>query len=229
MAFDSPPGAPASFVKLARGFRNSKGFFLILAKNDGLPVGTALLSLSGGSAGIYYFATLPGERKKGVGHAMLHEAARLAVDEATLNRSRKKRELRGSLTDIQFEVTQNGATEPPFTNEYNDRFEPGIYVDITTGEPLFASADKFDAGCGWPSFSRPISEGLINELPDLSYGRERTEVRSGGGDAHLGHVFDDGPRETGGLRYCINSAALRFVPEEKMEAEGYGSYLPLIK
>ena len=110
-----------------------------------------------------------------------------------------------------------------------DEYRPGIYVDITTGEPLFVSTDKFDSGCGWPSFSQPIQKDLITEKKDTSYGMTRTEVRSKTGDAHLGHVFTDGPKEKGGLRYCINSASLRFIPKEKMKEEGYGEYLPLIK
>ncbi len=122
---------------------------------------------------------------------------------------------------------QNSATEPPFQNEYFDKFEEGIYVDITTGEPLFMSTDKFESGCGWPSFSKPIDSEIINNIEDRSFGRLRTEVRSKLGDAHLGHVFDDGPIDRGGLRYCINSASLRFIPKEKMEKEGYGDYLKL--
>ena len=156
------------------------------------------------------------------------EMAKRAVDTATLYRRGEKTELRGSLSDLQFDVTQNNATEPPFRNEYFDRFDPGIYVDVTTGQPLFVSADKFESGCGWPSFSRPISADLIAELPDRSHGRERVEVRSSFGDSHLGHVFTDGPKELGGLRYCINSASLRFVPRERMEVEGYGNLIPLV-
>ncbi|MDR1186428.1 MAG: peptide-methionine (R)-S-oxide reductase MsrB [Bifidobacteriaceae bacterium] len=131
------------------------------------------------------------------------------------------------LTPIQRAVTQDGATEPPFTGEYDRTFEPGIYVDVTSGAPLFVSSRKYDSGCGWPAFSRPIPEALV-ELEDRSYGRVRTEVRSAGSGAHLGHVFDDGPAELGGLRYCINSAALEFVSEKDMEARGYGRYLPLL-
>lgn len=137
--------------------------------------------------------------------------------------------LRAALTTIQFDVTQNSGTEPPFQNEYHNCFRPGIYVDITTGEPLFLSTDKFDAGCGWPSFSKPISPRLIHERTDASHGMTRTEVRSKQGDAHLGHVFPDGPTEHGGLRYCINSASLRFVPKERMVTEGYGDLLHLIQ
>lgn len=139
-----------------------------------------------------------------------------------------KAELRNRLTPLQWEVTQNAATEQPFVNEYDHEFRPGIYVDITDGRPLFISSHKFDSGCGWPAFSRPIDPDLLTEHTDLSYGRVRTEVRSSSSDAHLGHVFDDGPAELGGKRYCINSAALRFVPRDNMEAEGYGDLLPLI-
>ncbi|MCA1493245.1 peptide-methionine (R)-S-oxide reductase MsrB [Ensifer sp. NBAIM29] len=129
------------------------------------------------------------------------------------------------LTPEQFRVTQQNGTERPFTGEYNDNKRPGIYVDIVSGEPLFASADKFDSGCGWPSFTKPIVPANVSELRDDSYGMIRTEVRSAHGDSHLGHVFPDGPRDRGGLRYCINSAALRFIPREEMEAEGYGAYI----
>ena len=136
--------------------------------------------------------------------------------------------LRKTLTAAQYEVTQNSATEPPFQNPFWNVFTPGIYVDITTGEPLFASADKFESGCGWPSFSRPIDPGVLREKQDNSHGIRRTEVRSRAGNAHLGHVFDDGPQEAGGLRYCINSAALRFIPREEMAQAGYGHLLALI-
>src|SRR5271170_5098135 len=128
------------------------------------------------------------------------------------------------LTPEQFRVTQKSATEAPGTGEYLDNHEPGIYVDIVSGEPLFASSDKFESGCGWPSFTKPIAPANVNELKDTGHGMIRTEVRSVHGDSHLGHVFDDGPTEEGGLRYCINSAALRFVPYEDLEAEGYGLY-----
>lgn len=138
-----------------------------------------------------------------------------------------REELRRRLSPLQWEVTQNGATERPFTNEYDHEFRPGIYVDITDGTPLFVSARKYDSGCGWPAFSKPIDNSLITEHLDTSYGRVRTEVRSKSSGAHLGHVFPDGPEEDGGLRYCINSASLRFIPRDRMEAEGYGKYLPL--
>ena len=129
------------------------------------------------------------------------------------------------LSREQYRVTQQSGTEPPGTGEYLDNKEPGIYVDIVSGEPLFASSDKFDSGSGWPSFTRPIDRATVNELPDGT----ATEVRSTHGDSHLGHVFSDGPRDRGGLRYCINSAALRFIHRDDMEAEGYGAYLSQVE
>ena len=138
-------------------------------------------------------------------------------------------ELQNTLTKLQFEVTQHNVTEPPFQNEYFNEFRKGIYVDITTGEPLFVSTQKFESGCGWPSFARPIDEAAIKEVNDYSHGMIRTEVRSRTGDAHLGHVFTDGPIELGGYRYCINSASLRFILYEDMEQEGYADYLGLFK
>lgn len=134
-----------------------------------------------------------------------------------------KESLREILTPLQYDVTMNDATEPPYQNEFWDRFEEGIYVDITSGEPLFSSRDKFGA-CGWPSFTKPIDPEVITNKLDKSHGMIREEVRSRVGDAHLGHVFNDGPIDKGGLRYCINSASLRFIPKDKMEAEGYGKY-----
>ena len=133
------------------------------------------------------------------------------------------------LTREQYRVTQQNGTEAPGTGEYLDNKEPGIYVDIVSGEPLFASSDKFESGCGWPSFTKPIEPVNIKELRDTSHGMIRTEVRSAFGDSHLGHVFDDGPRDRGGLRYCINSASLRFIPRDRMEAEGYGAYLDQVE
>jgi peptide methionine sulfoxide reductase msrA/msrB len=141
----------------------------------------------------------------------------------------KQEELKKRLTPLQYEVTQNSATEPPFQNEYWDHKEEGIYVDIVSGEPLFSSLDKFDSGCGWPSFTAPIESDRVTEHLDLSHNMIRTEVRSKEADSHLGHVFEDGPPEKGGLRYCINSAALRFIPKDKLEEEGYGKYKALFE
>ena len=129
----------------------------------------------------------------------------------------------------QYRVTQEGATERPGSGEYLHNDEPGIYVDIVSGEPLFASSAKFESGCGWPSFTKPIEAANVNEVRDVSHGMIRTEVRSTHGDSHLGHVFDDGPEDRGGLRYCINSASLRFVHRDEMEAEGYGAYLDQVE
>lgn len=138
-----------------------------------------------------------------------------------------ERTLKKVLTSLQYEVTQNNGTERPFENEFFDYEEEGIYVDIVSGEPLFSSKDKYDSGCGWPSFTRPISQNNIVDKPDGSRGRHRTEVRSKFGDSHLGHVFSDGPQDKGGLRYCINSASLRFVPKARLESEGYREYMEL--
>ncbi|TCL67154.1 peptide-methionine (R)-S-oxide reductase MsrB [Rhizobium sp. BK251] len=129
------------------------------------------------------------------------------------------------LSPEQYRVTQQSGTERPGTGEYLHNKQVGIYVDIVSGEPLFASSDKYDSGCGWPSFTKPIETANVNELNDASHGMIRTEVRSAHGDSHLGHVFPDGPIDRGGLRYCINSASLRFVPKDRMEAEGYGAYI----
>jgi len=138
---------------------------------------------------------------------------------------RKTPEAVAALNREQYRVTQQSATERAGTGEYLDNHEPGIYVDVVSGEPLFASADKFESGCGWPSFTKPVEPARVNELRDATHGMVRTEVRSRDGDSHLGHVFPDGPADRGGLRYCINSASLRFVHRDKMEAQGYGDYL----
>ena len=142
---------------------------------------------------------------------------------------KKTEEAIAGLSPEQFRVTQRNGTERPGTGEYLDNKEPGIYVDIVSGEPLFASSDKYESGCGWPSFTKPIEPANINEMRDKSHGMIRTEVRSTHGDSHLGHVFPDGPADRGGLRYCINSASLRFVPRSEMEGEGYGAYLDQVE
>ena len=143
--------------------------------------------------------------------------------------SESKEDLKAKLSPIEYAVTQENATERPFTGTYDDFYEKGIYVDIVSGEPLFASTDKYDAGCGWPSFSKPIDRKEIKEKEDFSHGMHRVEVRSKEADSHLGHVFSDGPQDKGGLRYCINSAALRFVPLEEMVEQGYGEYTSLVE
>lgn len=142
---------------------------------------------------------------------------------------RKSTELLSRLTPEQFRVTQENGTERPFHNEYWNNHEPGLYVDIVSGEPLFTSLDKFDSGCGWPSFTKPLDTKAIVEKRDNTHGMIRTEVRSNEADSHLGHVFTDGPPEAGGLRYCINSASLRFIPVAQLEAEGYGDYRKLFE
>jgi len=142
---------------------------------------------------------------------------------------KKTPEALAKLTSEQRRVTQRSGTEMPGTGEYLDNKEPGIYVDIVSGEPLFASSDKYESGCGWPSFTKPIEPANVNELSDRTHGMIRTEVRSAHGDSHLGHVFPDGPRDRGGLRYCINSASLRFVHRDDMQAEGYGDYLDQVE
>jgi peptide-methionine (R)-S-oxide reductase len=149
--------------------------------------------------------------------------------EKRMARYTRSKEALAKLTPEQFRVTQQNGTERPGTGEYLHNKEPGIYVDVVSGEPLFASSDKFESGCGWPSFTKPIEPANVRELNDASHGMIRTEVRSAYGDSHLGHVFPDGPRDRGGLRYCINSASLRFVPRAEMEAQGYGAYLDQVE
>ena len=161
-------------------------------------------------------------------HINVTDAEQPLIDPATYPKPSQE-ELKARLTEEQYQVTQENATERPFHNVYDQTFEEGIYVDITTGEPLFFAKDKFASGCGWPSFSHPIAKDVIHYYQDHSHGMERIEVRSRSGNAHLGHVFTDGPKDQGGLRYCINSASLRFIPKEEMERKGYGYLLKTLK
>jgi peptide-methionine (R)-S-oxide reductase len=160
---------------------------------------------------------------------MRSHASHTTSEDRQMNKFGRDPAIIASLSPQQYRVTQQGATERPGTGEYLDNEEPGIYVDVVSGEPLFASSDKYESGCGWPSFTKPIEPANVNELTDDSHGMIRTEVRSVHGNSHLGHIFDDGPADRGGLRYCINSAALRFIHRDDMLAEGYGAYLDQVE
>ncbi|MDR0863290.1 MAG: peptide-methionine (R)-S-oxide reductase MsrB [Oscillospiraceae bacterium] len=201
------------------------GWLVLLGESITIPVAIELKPLDNYYSAEKYHQNYLDKNPNGYCHIRKDkfECAANAVHDTKNDRLREK------LTPLQYEVAVSGATEPPFDNEYFDNFEPGIYVDIISGKPLFVSTDKFESGCGWPAFSKPIDASLVRELADNSYGRTRTEVRASESDAHLGHVFDDGKPELGGLRYCINSASLRFVPKADMEREGYGEYLALVK
>lgn len=167
--------------------------------------------------------------KKNPVHYNMYSIAsgREAFKKKNWGKEKDKEILKKKLTKLEYEVTQNNATEPPFNNKFWNSDEEGIYVDIVSGEPLFSSEDKYDSGCGWPSYTKPIAEEFIKEKEDLSYNMARTEVRSTHGNSHLGHVFEDGPTEKGGKRYCINSASLRFISKDKLEEEGYGEFRKL--
>ena len=172
-----------------------------------------------------------------ISRSFINEQAKLKAAELFENKDFSRSRVYGkpskavleNLSELQYSVTQEEATEPPFKNEYDSVFQAGIYVDVTTGQPLFASTDKFDSGCGWPAFSKPIDKSTLIERKDFSFGMDRVEVKAKASGSHLGHLFDDGPEDKGGMRYCINSASLRFVPLEKMEAEGYGEWTNLVK
>jgi peptide-methionine (R)-S-oxide reductase len=180
--------------------------------------------------GVTFFLRSAGAQKKDDS-----AAPTIAMTNSTTNSDPKtaaksdQTDLRKKLTPEQYRVTQMCGTEPPFRNEYWDNHKPGLYVDVVSGEPLFTSLDKFDSGSGWPSFTKPVENGHVQEKSDKAHGMERTEVRSQKSDSHLGHVFDDGPLNQGGMRYCINSASLRFIPVEKLKEEGYERFLPLFE
>lgn len=203
-----------------------------LAKNYAQPVVVETIPLKNFYAAESYHQDYLDKNPGGYCHIEpgLFEMARNAnpPKETKSYQKQDKAVLKQKLTSEQYRVTQENGTEMPFQNEYWDETREGIYVDITTGEPLFISTDKFESGCGWPSFSKPITKKLIVEKLDKSAGMTRVEVRSKTGDAHLGHVFNDGPEDKGGLRYCINSASLKFVPKAEMQEKGYGEYLPLL-
>jgi methionine-R-sulfoxide reductase len=158
-----------------------------------------------------------------------HHAMAQTNESKTTTSAANDADLRDKLTPEQYHVTQMCGTEPPFRNAYWDNHKPGIYVDVVSGKPLFTSLDKFDSGTGWPSFTKPVAKENVTEKTDRAFGMERTEVKSTDSNSHLGHVFDDGPRDQGGMRYCINSAALRFIPVEKLKEEGYEQFLPLFE
>ena len=183
----------------------------------------------GSSRVSWMFVTLVALIAAGAVIFLLNRAMAQKNDTVTTQTSGEDAELRKRLTKEQYQVTKQNGTEPPFRNDYWDNKRAGIYVDVISGEPLFSSLDKFDSGTGWPSFTKPLARENIVEKSDASHGMTRVEVRSKTSDSHLGHLFDDGPRDKGGMRYCMNSASLRFIPVEKLKAEGYERFLPLFE
>ena len=204
-----------------------KKFVAFMQKKYSKPIAVEIQPLKNFILAEDYHQDYLKKNPNGYCHINLGQASAPLYDESKF-KAPSKVDLKKTLSAIQYSVTQEKATERPFSSEYDKFDEKGIYVDIVTGKPLFSSADKYDAGCGWPSFTKPITTQALRYLNDGSYGMERTEVVSQTGGAHLGHVFDDGPQDEGGLRYCINGASLRFVPYDKMEKQGYGDYIPYV-
>ncbi|NLL37625.1 MAG: peptide-methionine (R)-S-oxide reductase MsrB [Fretibacterium sp.] len=205
--------------------RTAQGVFEAVARRHDRPLAVELQPLTCFYPAEDYHQKYLEKNKDGYCHVNFERLKDIPAGAGTTRWPRPSdEELRLRLTDVQYRVTQESATEAPFSSPLDSHFEKGLYVDVVTGEPLFLSTDKFDAGCGWPAFSRPLNPDSVKEFMDVSHGMVRTEVRSRAGDSHLGHVFDDGPRERGGLRYCINGAALRFIPFERLDEEGYGDY-----
>ncbi len=208
--------------------KSVRAFFDFMQKKYAQPLAVEVLALKHFVRAEEYHQGYLSKNPGGYCHIDLSLAEKPLYDESRFTVPRKE-VLKKKLTQIQYNVTQNKATEVPHTSEYDRFFEKGIYVDVVTGKPLFSSSDKYDAGCGWPSFTKPITTFAVDYREDLSAGLTRTEVLSKTGGAHLGHVFNDGPRQKGGLRYCINGASLRFIPYADMEKEGYGDYMPYVK
>ena len=199
------------------------------SKKYAKPLAVEVMPLNGFYSAEEYHQDYLGKNPDGYCHVDFSPLKQITKVKPELYKKPDSQELKKLLSDRQYSVTQNSNTERPFDNEYWNNHEKGIYVDITTGEPLFSSSDKYESGCGWPSFTRPIDADVIVRKDDSSFGMIRTEVKSRVGNAHLGHVFEDGPVEEGGLRYCINSASLKFIPLNSMEKEGYGELIPLVE